>query len=60
MSDVSNRFGECHTTSELKDQMRGTNVNLLCPQHFTGTLDNWDPSVSDPGPTLYKRPHLWT
>ena len=21
---------------------------LLCLQHFTGTLDNWDPSVTDP------------
>jgi len=21
---------------------------LLCLQHFTGTLDNWDPAVSDP------------
>ena len=21
---------------------------MLCLQHFTGTLDNWDPSVTDP------------
>jgi pimeloyl-ACP methyl ester carboxylesterase len=21
---------------------------LLCLQHFTGTLDNWDPAVADP------------
>ena len=21
---------------------------LLCLQHFTGTLDNWDPAVTDP------------
>ena len=22
--------------------------SLLCLQHFTGTLDNWDPAVTDP------------
>jgi pimeloyl-ACP methyl ester carboxylesterase len=26
----------------------GSELPLLCLQHFTGTLDNWDPSVSDP------------
>lgn len=27
---------------------QGTGVPLLCLQHFTGTLDNWDPAVTDP------------
>src|SRR5579859_823502 len=26
----------------------GTGLPLLCLQHFTGTLDNWDPAVADP------------
>src|SRR3984893_1021960 len=26
----------------------GVGPPLLCLQHFTGTLDNWDPAVSDP------------
>lgn len=26
----------------------GPGVPLLCLQHFTGTLDNWDPAVTDP------------
>jgi pimeloyl-ACP methyl ester carboxylesterase len=26
----------------------GAELPLLCLQHFTGTLDNWDPAVSDP------------
>jgi len=26
----------------------GTGRPLLCLQHFTGTLDNWDPAVTDP------------
>src|SRR6267154_789086 len=26
----------------------GAGLPLLCLQHFTGTLDNWDPAVSDP------------
>jgi len=26
----------------------GSGLPLLCLQHFTGTLDNWDPSVTDP------------
>jgi pimeloyl-ACP methyl ester carboxylesterase len=26
----------------------GPNPPLLCLQHFTGTLDNWDPAVTDP------------
>src|SRR5579862_8477955 len=26
---------------------RGTAPPLLCLQHFTGTLDNWDPAVAD-------------
>ena len=25
----------------------GTKLPLLCLQHFTGTLDNWDPAVTD-------------
>ena len=27
---------------------QGTGRPLLCLQHFTGTLDNWDPAVVDP------------
>ena len=26
----------------------GPGLALLCLQHFTGTLDNWDPAVTDP------------
>jgi len=26
----------------------GPGIPLLCLQHFTGTLDNWDPAVTDP------------
>src|SRR5258705_4949557 len=26
----------------------GGGLPLLCMQHFTGTLDNWDPAVTDP------------
>src|SRR5882672_7599772 len=26
----------------------GSGLPLLCLQHFTGTLDNWDPGVTDP------------
>jgi pimeloyl-ACP methyl ester carboxylesterase len=26
----------------------GSGLPLLCFQHFTGTLDNWDPAVTDP------------
>jgi pimeloyl-ACP methyl ester carboxylesterase len=26
----------------------GPRLPLLCLQHFTGTLDNWDPAVADP------------
>jgi pimeloyl-ACP methyl ester carboxylesterase len=26
----------------------GSKLPLLCLQHFTGTLDNWDPAVTDP------------
>src|SRR3984957_13489814 len=26
----------------------GLGLPLLCLQHFTGTLDNWDPAVADP------------
>ena len=26
----------------------GTAPPLVCLQHFTGTLDNWDPAVTDP------------
>jgi len=27
---------------------KGNGLPLLCLQHFTGTLDNWDPAVIDP------------
>ncbi len=27
---------------------KGSRPPLLCLQHFTGTLDNWDPAVTDP------------
>src|SRR5271163_135623 len=26
---------------------QGAGLPLLCLQHFTGTLDNWDPAVTD-------------
>jgi hypothetical protein len=26
----------------------GSGLPLLCLQHFTGTLDNWDTAVTDP------------
>src|SRR5271154_4474753 len=26
----------------------GSALPLLCLQHFTGTMDNWDPAVTDP------------
>jgi pimeloyl-ACP methyl ester carboxylesterase len=26
----------------------GSGLPLLCLQHFTGTIDNWDPAVTDP------------
>jgi hypothetical protein len=26
----------------------GDGLPPLCLQHFTGTLDNWDPAVTDP------------
>src|SRR5262249_26614195 len=26
----------------------GSALPLLCLQHFTGTLDNWDPAITDP------------
>jgi pimeloyl-ACP methyl ester carboxylesterase len=26
----------------------GSGLPLLCLQHFTGTMDNWDPAVTDP------------
>ena len=26
---------------------KGTGLPLICLQHFTGTLDNWDPAVTD-------------
>jgi hypothetical protein len=26
---------------------KGAGIPLLCLQHFTGTLDNWDPAVTD-------------
>jgi pimeloyl-ACP methyl ester carboxylesterase len=39
-------------TKDLKYAYRrfggGTARPLLCLQHFTGTLDNWDPAVTDP------------
>src|ERR1700677_4513545 len=27
---------------------KGQGLPLLCLQHFTGTLDDWDPAVTDP------------
>jgi pimeloyl-ACP methyl ester carboxylesterase len=27
---------------------KGSGPPLLCLQHFTGTLDNWDPAITDP------------
>jgi pimeloyl-ACP methyl ester carboxylesterase len=40
-----------HTTGETYAYRRiggGFRRPLLCLQHFTGTLDNWDPAVTDP------------
>ena len=34
---------------------RGPGFPLLCLQHFTGNLDNWDPAVSDEGMTQWGR-----
>jgi hypothetical protein len=33
---------------------KGQGLPLLCLQHFTGTLDNWDPAVTDPLKSLIK------
>jgi pimeloyl-ACP methyl ester carboxylesterase len=37
-----------HATYAYRRLGRGIRRPLLCLQHFTGTLDNWDPSVTDP------------
>jgi pimeloyl-ACP methyl ester carboxylesterase len=54
MTDVSNTTAPTQfiETSLEKYAYRrfgkGTGLPLLCLQHFTGTLDNWDPAVTDP------------
>jgi pimeloyl-ACP methyl ester carboxylesterase len=37
-----------HATYSYRRIGGGFRRPLLCLQHFTGTLDNWDPSVTDP------------
>ncbi len=37
-----------HGTYAYRRLGGGTRRPLLCLQHFTGTLDNWDPAVTDP------------
>jgi len=37
-----------HATYAYRRLGGGIRRPLLCLQHFTGTLDNWDPSVTDP------------
>jgi pimeloyl-ACP methyl ester carboxylesterase len=38
----------CGTRYAYRRFGRGSRPPLLCLQHFTGTLDNWDPAVTDP------------
>ena len=37
-----------NTTYAYRRFGEGRGLPLLCLQHFTGTLDNWDPAVTDP------------
>jgi pimeloyl-ACP methyl ester carboxylesterase len=37
-----------HETYAYRRFGAGPALPLLCLQHFTGTLDNWDPAVTDP------------
>src|SRR5262252_6592120 len=37
-----------HETYAYRRFGEGPGLPLLCLQHFTGTLDNWDPAVTDP------------
>src|SRR6185295_12078367 len=37
-----------HATYAYRRIGGGVRRPLLCLQHFTGTLDNWDPAVTDP------------
>jgi pimeloyl-ACP methyl ester carboxylesterase len=37
-----------HETYAYRRFGHGVGHPLLCLQHFTGTLDNWDPAVTDP------------
>jgi pimeloyl-ACP methyl ester carboxylesterase len=37
-----------HETYAYRRLGRGVRRPLICLQHFTGTLDNWDPAVTDP------------
>jgi pimeloyl-ACP methyl ester carboxylesterase len=54
MTDASNitaptRFIETRLETYAHRRFgNGPRVPLLCLQHFTGTLDNWDPAVTDP------------
>ena len=50
-SNVSARTQFLETRLETYAYRRfgnGSGAPLLCLQHFTGTLDNWDPAVTDP------------
>src|SRR5262245_23806843 len=42
------RLQGTHGTYAYRRFGGGTRQPLLCLQHFTGTLDNWDPAVTDP------------
>src|SRR6266481_1031296 len=50
-SNVTARTQFLETNSESYAYRRfgnGSHLPLLFLQHFTGTLDNWDPAVTDP------------
>jgi len=50
-SNITTRTQFIDTTLERYAYRRfgnGTAPPLVCLQHFTGTLDNWDPAVTDP------------
>jgi pimeloyl-ACP methyl ester carboxylesterase len=54
MPDASNITAPTHFVETKLERYayrrfgKGAGLPLLCLQHFTGTLDNWDPAVTDP------------
>src|SRR6202789_347726 len=55
--DMANRSNTTAPTEFIQTKLekyayrrigKGNGLPLLCLQHFTGTLDNWDPAVIDP------------